>query len=189
MSDPVQQTAAGKVLWHFLISLDGFVAGPGHNMDFMAWTSVRDGLHQEYIETTGAVLAGRDGFDGAIRDARPYGGAWKGPIFVLTHHPEDARPAEDVTFLSCPVEEAVRIGLEAAQGKNLEVFSPNIGKQLLALGLIDEIDIHLAPVLLGDGIRLYDVPGADIVHLRRDGDGPSRTVDLRYRPVGEAPGD
>jgi hypothetical protein len=47
---------------------------------------VREGLLQEYIEATGAILAGRDGFDGAIRDKPPYGGVWQGPIFVLTHH-------------------------------------------------------------------------------------------------------
>jgi dihydrofolate reductase len=102
---------------------------------------------------------------------------------VLTHHPEDARAAEDVTFLSCPVEEAVRIGLDAARGKNLQVFSPTIGRQLLQRGLIDEIDIHIAPELLGDGVRLYDAPGGDLVHLERDGDDPSLSADLRYRPV------
>src|SRR3954462_11258070 len=144
MLDTEPQIADGKVLWHFLMSLDGFVAGPNHEMDWMTGTSVRPGLHAEYIETTGAVLAGRSGFDSAIGDSRPYGGAWQGPIFVLTHHPEDARPAGDVTILSCPVEEAVQIGLEAARGKNLEVFSPTIGKQLLDLGLVDEIDVHLA---------------------------------------------
>lgn len=182
MNDPTPQTPAGKVLMHFLVSLDGFVAGPEHNMDFMGRTTVRDGLHREYIETTGAILAGRDGFDSAIGDHRPYGGTWKGPIFVLTHHLDDAKPAEDVTFLDCPVDEAVRIGLEAAQGKNLEVFSPTICKQLLQLGLIDEIDIHIAPVLLGDGIRLYDVAGGDFLHLQREGNAATRTVDLRYRP-------
>ena len=61
-------------------------------MDWMTDISVRAGLHAEYIETTGAVLAGRDGFDSAIGDSRPYGGAWEGPIFVLTHHP---RPFQD----------------------------------------------------------------------------------------------
>jgi dihydrofolate reductase len=180
---PPPQTAAGKVLMHFAVSVDGFVAGPRHDMRFTERTTVRDGLHREYVETTGAILAGRTGFDSAIGDSRPYGGAWQGPIFVLTHHPEDARPAEDVTFLSCPVDEAVRIALEAAQGKNVEVFSPTICAQLLRLGLIDEIDIHIAPVLLGDGIRLYDALGGHPLHLRRDGDTPTRTVDLRYQPT------
>jgi dihydrofolate reductase len=177
------QTAGGKVCLHFAMSVDGYVAGPGHSMDFLAGATNRPGLVEEYVETTGAVLAGRDGFDSAIGDARPYGGAWQGPIFVLTHHPEDARPARDVTFLSCPVEEAVRIGLEAAQGKNLEVFSPTIGKQLLDLGLVDEIDVHLAPVLLGDGIRLYDSPGGAPRHLERVGTDPTRTASLRYHPA------
>ena len=102
-----------------------------------------------------------------VGDHRPYGGAWDGPIFVLTHHPEDATPADGVTFLNCGPAEAVRIGLAAAGGKNLEVFSPTIGRQLLDLGLIDEIDIHIAPVLLGDGIRLYRQP-------RRRPDPPAR---------------
>ena len=55
------------------------------------------GPGREYVETTGAVLGGRDGWD-AASDSRPYGGAWGGPIFVLTHHPEDATPADGVTF-------------------------------------------------------------------------------------------
>jgi dihydrofolate reductase len=186
MHDPPPQRAAGKVNLAFTMSLDGFVAGPGHSMEFLHATTTRPGLVDEYIAATGAVLAGRDGFDSAIGDSRPYGGAWKGPIFVLTHHPDDARPAADVTILSCSVEEAVRIGLEAARGKNLQVFSPTIGRQLLHLGLVDEIDIHIAPVLLGDGIRLYDVPGAAIIDLQRDGDIPTLAANLRYRPVRKA---
>jgi dihydrofolate reductase len=100
MRDPEPQTAAGKVHLAFMMSLDGFVAGQGHTMDFMDRATVREGLLQEYIEATGAVLAGRDGYDSAIGDSRPYGGAWKGPIFVLTHHPEDARQGEDITILA-----------------------------------------------------------------------------------------
>lgn len=71
-----------------------------------------------------------------------------------------------MTFLDCDVAEAVRIGLEAAGGKNLEIFSAAIGRQLLQRGLIDEIDLHIAPVLLGDGIRLYDNPGGAPVPAR-----------------------
>ncbi len=148
------------MLFHFAMSLDGFVAGPNHEMDWMTGVSVRPGLHDEYIKTTGAILGGRNGWDQAIGGSRPYGGAWEGPIFVLTHHPEDAMPADGVTFLNCGPAEAVRIGLAAAGGKNLEVFSPTIGRQLLELGLIDEIDLHIVPVLLGDGIRLYDNPAS-----------------------------
>jgi dihydrofolate reductase len=172
---------SGQVLMHFCMSLDGFVAGPNHDMSFMNRSTAREGLHREYIETTGAVLAGRSGFDSAIGDSRPYGGAWTGPIFVLTTHPEDATPTDDITFLSCSVEEAVTIALAAANGKNVEVFSPTICAQLLARGLIDEIDIHIAPVLLGQGIRLHEATGGQLLHLLHDSDEPTRTVDLRYR--------
>ncbi len=81
--------------------------------------------------------------------------------------------------------EAVRTGLEAAGGKNLEVFSPTIGRQLLERGLIAEIDLHVAPVLLGDGIRLFDNPGGAPVRLELlNGDDPSAAVNLRYHAVG-----
>ena len=80
----------------------------------------------------------------------------------------------------------MQIALAAADGKNLEVFSPTIGRQLLGLGLIDEIDLHIVPVLLGDGIRLYDNPGREPVRLHRVGEGdPMAAVNVRYRPASE----
>ncbi|MFI6459993.1 dihydrofolate reductase family protein [Streptomyces sp. NPDC050538] len=185
LADTGRQTAAGKALWHFTMSLDGFVAGPGHAMDWMTGFSFRAGLVEEYAATTGAVLGGRDGFDAFPDAGRVYGGAWQGPVFVLTHHPDDAPAAPGVTFLDCDVAEAVRIGLEAAGGKNLEVLSPTIGRQLLERGLIDEIDLHIVPVLLGDGIRLYDNPGGAPVRLGLlNGDDHAAAVNVRCRPVG-----
>lgn len=184
MADVLPQTAAGKVLWHFTMSLDGFVAGPGHAMDWMAGISSRPGLMQEYAATTGAVLGGRDAFEAHPDTSGIYGGAWQGRVFVLTHHPDDAQPSDRVTFLSCDVAEAVRIGLAAADGKNLEIFSAAIGRQLLERGLIDEIDLHVAPVLLGDGIRLFDNPcGAPVRLELLSGDDPSAAWNVRYRPV------
>jgi dihydrofolate reductase len=177
------QTAAGKVLWHFTMSLDGFVAGPEHTMDWMTGVSFRPGLVEEYAGTTGAVLGGRNGWDAFPDPGGIYGGEWQGPVFVLTHHPEDAQPAAGVTFLNCDVAEAVRIALKAADGRNVEVFSPTIGRQLLEQGLIDEIDLHIAPVLLGDGIRLFDHPGGAPVRLELlHGGDRTAAVDVRYRP-------
>lgn len=182
MRDTTPQVAEGKVLWHFTMSLDGFVAGTNNDHTWMNGVTFRPGLIAEYVATTGAVLGGRKGWD-ATGDDRPYGGAWHGPIFVLTHHPEDARPADRVTFLNCEPAEAVRIALAAADGKNVEVFSPTIGRQLLELGLIDEIDLHIAPVLLGDGIRLYDNPGGAPIPLQPvDPDEAPAVVNVRYRP-------
>ncbi|GAA2841730.1 dihydrofolate reductase family protein [Kribbella solani] len=185
LPDTEPQTAAGKVLWHFSMSLDGFVAGPNHEMGWLAGvTASRPDLIQEYVETTGAVLGGRDGFDAYPDAGTTYGGAWEGQVFILTHHPEDAPPTPDTTFLNCDVAEAVRIGLAAAGGKNLEILSASIGRQLLERGLIDEIDLHIVPVLLGDGVRLFDNPGGSPVRLELlNGDDPSVEINVRYRPV------
>ncbi|MEV0644943.1 dihydrofolate reductase family protein [Phytomonospora sp. NPDC050363] len=181
MDDTDPRTAEGKVLMHFTMSLDGFVAGPGHDMGWMTGDmTARPGLVEEYTSTTGAVLGGRSGYD-ALPGARPYGD-WDGPVFVLTHHPEDAQPAPGITFLSCDVVEALGIAKEAAGDKNVEVFSPTIGRRLLELGLIDEIDLHIAPVLLGDGIRLFDNPGGSPVHLDHVGGEPRAVVNVRLRP-------
>jgi hypothetical protein len=76
LNDTEPQTAGGKVLWHFTMSLDGFVAGPNHEMDWMTGTSSRSGLVQEYVETTGAVLGGRRGWDHFPEASGVYGGAW-----------------------------------------------------------------------------------------------------------------
>jgi dihydrofolate reductase len=183
MRDTTPQTAAGKVLWHFSMSLDGFVAGPAHGMEWMPAATNRAGLVEEYTETTGAVLGGRDGWDAFPDAAAVYGGVWSGPVFVLTHHPEDAETVGDVTFLSCDVAEAVTIARAAAAGKNVEVLSPSIGRQLLERGLLDEIDLHVLPVLLGDGVRLYDNPGASPVPLQFMNGDPLEEVNLRYQPI------
>lgn len=182
MDGTESQVTGGKVFWNFTMSLDGFVAGPNHEMDWMTGFTVRPDLIDEYIANTGAVLGGRDGWD-AFGGGRPYGDAWNGQVFVLTHHPEDATPADGVTFLNCGPAEAVRIALAAAGGRNLGVLSPNIGAQLLELELIDEIDIFIAPILLGDGIRLYNNPGTEPIRLRLlDNDDPAAAVHVRYRP-------
>ncbi len=90
----------GKALWHLTMSLDGFIAAPNHEMGWMAGLSFTPGLVDRYVAGTGAILAGRRGFDAGIDndpDAAPYGGAWSGPIFVLTHHPKDAAPHDGIT--------------------------------------------------------------------------------------------
>jgi dihydrofolate reductase len=155
-------------------------------MDWMSGLSFSPGLVDKYAASTGAILAGRrwhDAFAG-IPEAAPYGGQWNGSLFVLTHHPEDVAPDPDITVLNGDVAEAVEIGLAAADGKNLVVFGADIARQCLALGLIDEFAVHLAPVMLGDGVRLFDCPGVAPVRWERIHDGDAaEVVDLRYRPA------
>jgi dihydrofolate reductase len=157
-----------NVIWHVTMSVDGFIAGPDHSMEWAFRASGRDPtagrnpLGDAIRDQTGAILAGRRWYDVATERydgvAGIYGGAWSGPVFVLTHWP----PANDPTvrFLSTGVEEAVATARAAAGSKNLEIFGANTAQQCLEAGLLDEIVIHLAPVLLGDGVRLYGAPGA-----------------------------
>ncbi|WP_020661932.1 dihydrofolate reductase family protein [Amycolatopsis benzoatilytica] len=180
----------GKVLWHVAMSLDGFVAGEGHAMDWMSGVNVAPGVHEAAIARIGAILGGRRGFDAAVAKApgqvgkQPYGGGWTGPIFVLTHHPDDAPAENGITFLDCGLREAVETGLEAAGGKDLELHSQDIARQCLELGLVDEFAVHLLPVMLGSGVRLFDNPGGQPVRWQRIWDGdPVRAVDLRYAPA------
>lgn len=75
------------------------------------------------------------------------------------------------------------IARRAAGGKNVEVLSPTIGRQLLERGLLDEIDLHVLPVLLGEGIRLYDQPGGAPLPLEFVNGDPLEEINLRYRPT------
>ncbi|MDH2413810.1 dihydrofolate reductase family protein [Nocardioides sp. CER19] len=175
------EASLGKVVCHFTMSLDGFVAGPGHDMSWLAGVTVPPGLIDRYVASTGAIVAGRRGWQEVIGTHRPYGGKWSGPVFVLTHHPVNGHVEDGVTYVD-DLRSALAQARAAAGAKNVEIFSPGIGKQALELGLLDEFDLHVAPVLLGDGVRLYEAPGATPVALRHS-DGSRSVVDLRLVPA------
>ena len=110
----------GKVLYHVTMSLDGFIAGPGDAIDgvFNVPRAEPSPVAAEVIRTTGAILAGRRLYDLGISQSggKPYGGAWIGPVFVLTvltHQPFEKPPDLDpsVRFLSGSVQEAVATAL------------------------------------------------------------------------------
>ena len=172
-------------LWHTTMSLDGFIAGPDHAMEWAFEYDADSPVVTEMIETTGAIVAGRNWYDIATDryDGRQgiYGGAWDGPVFVLTHRPPADAGDPGITFVRGDVHDALARAREAAGGKNVEVFGADTARQFLTAGLIDEIVIHLAPVLLGDGVRLHGGPGVARVPLRRTHVAESGDlVDLRF---------
>ena len=173
----------GKVLWHVTMSLDGFVAGPGDDMGW-AYDAGPNETAANVIRTTGALVVGRRSYEVEDRDRRGfYGGAWTGPFFVLTHDAPAAVPEWMTgTFVNDGIEDAVARAKEAADEKNVVVLGADVARQCIELGLLDEIVVHLAPVLLGDGVRFYGSPGAERVALERIGAGRSGTLtDLRFR--------
>jgi dihydrofolate reductase len=160
-----------KTTWHVTMSLDGFIAGPEHTMDWAFGHGDAPNAIADSVRTsTGAILAGRAWHDVAMERydgvAGIYGGARSGPVFVLTNRPDD-QPGEGVTFISGRIEDAVATTKEAAGGRDIEVFGATIATQVLEAGLLDEIVVHVAPLLLGDGVRLYGSRGSKRVGLER----------------------
>ena len=172
-------TVTGKVVVNRVMSLDGFIAGPGHAMDWIFEYMTADTV-PEVMAATGAMLIGRGTYEVAKgmadQDAAYDGGAQ----FVLTHNPP-AEPDPAVTFLTCGLEEAVATARSAAGGKNLEILGADVAAQCLQRGLVDEILVYVLPVLLGDGVR-FSPPSLDRVDLEPFSNTQSGAVTvLRFR--------
>jgi dihydrofolate reductase len=183
-------TGNGKVVVNRSMSLDGFIAGPGHAMDWIfdfvapdaAWLT-------ETAAATGAMLIGRRTDEVGSRieadqergtASRGEGYPFSGPRFVLTHRPPDP-PDPDVTYLTGDIGEAVATALDAAGGRNLEILGANVAGQCLQRGLVDEILVYVLPVLLGDGIR-FSSPGLARIDLEPVSSTQSGAVTiLRFR--------
>jgi dihydrofolate reductase len=170
---------------HHTISLDGFVAGPDDSIDWAFAFGEPTSLADETMRRIGAILAGRrwyelakerwDGVDGI------YGGEWDGRVFVLTH-----RPAEDddsrISFVSGGIKQAVGAAQESAGDKDVGIFGGSLTRQCLDAGLLDEIVLHVAPVLLGSGVGLFGESGAEEIELERVSVGEAaQLTDLHFR--------
>jgi RibD C-terminal domain len=154
-------TGNGKVVVNRSMSLDGFIAGPGHAMDwvfdFVAPDEFPDiaAAPAPSSSAGGPTRVGKRGIETARRgkiSGEDYGGGWSGPEFVFTHRPPDP-PDPAVTFLTGDIGEAVATARSAAGGKNLEILGADVAGQCLRRGLVDEILVYVLPVLLGDAIR------------------------------------
>jgi dihydrofolate reductase len=173
------------------MSLDGFIAGPGHDM---SWTGgaeydTSSQFADEAARSTGAVLAGRGWYEVASADeggavAGIYGGAWSGPVLVLTHHPE--RLASDATVEAVSdLEAALARAEELAGDRAVSIFGASVARQVLALRRLDEIIVQVVPVILGDGVRLFGEAPAPQAKLKRTHVGSTGTLtDIRFRVVG-----
>lgn len=188
----------GKVAWGFTSSIDGFLAGPGHDMSwFDALEPLPPGITERMAEAVGVIISGRNGYDAAKaqkdeRDettAEAYGGAWSGTEFILTHRPEELAGDSSVTALNCGVVEAVRRAQQIAGDKEVQIISADIARQALEHDLIDELQVFVAPVMLGDGIRIFEVPGGRRYDWELTGiiEGAERSFGRTYRPRRSGP--
>ncbi len=183
----------GKVATGLTMSLDGFIAGPNDGpgqplgqggMRLFDWYSSGDtdyempgtemvfrvspasaDLLREAHGTMGAFVTGRRTFDIA--------NGWGGspplgvPSFVVTHTvPQEwVYEGSPFTFVTDGVESAIQQARAVAGGKTVAVGAASLAQQCLKLGLLDEIQIHLVPVLLGEGVRLFDHLGGETIEL------------------------
>jgi dihydrofolate reductase len=179
----------GKVIWHTTMSLDGYIADQN---DDITWAFGHGGslapTLDEIVDRTGAVLMGRRLYDlGATGspEVKLYGGAYTGPVFVVTHRPpgpSGGETGDDVTFVSTGVHDAVREARAAADGRDVIVMGASVASQCLAEGLVDELLIHQVPVLLGRGVRLYEGPARHPFNLETIQVTPQDQItNLRYR--------
>jgi dihydrofolate reductase len=165
------------------MSLDGFVAGPNQSEENPLGEGGLEGgevnasseVVQESLENIGATVMGRNMFGGrGAWGDEPWEGWWGDdppfhtPVFVVTHHarePLAKSGGTTFTFVTDGIESALEQAREAAAGKDVALGGgANVAQQFLRAGLIDEMTIHLVPVLLGDGARMFD--GLDAVDAR-----------------------
>jgi dihydrofolate reductase len=161
-----------KVFLDMAMSLDGFVAGLGNeDKGLYDWYFSPSGdaefVKNELIERTGAMILGRrvfgneaDGFD------TPY----KVPHFVLTHESRKTvdRGGMQFIFVADGIESALEKAKAAAGDKDVCIAGgASTAQQFLKAGLLDELQIHLVPVLIGEGLRLLDGLGSESIKLEK----------------------
>ena len=201
------EAISGLVVIEMSMSLDGFVAGPDDDMDhkmgkrggdhvfdwlgsgkvaypagsFLKPEGPNRALVQEMYDRYGAFVSGRRTYDltEGWGGRHPLNGI---PGFILTHNPDPAPPRGETqfTFVTDGIESAIRQATAAAAGKDVYLLGASPGQQALAAGLVDELLIHVAPILLGAGVRMFDnlgereigleqvqaTPGPHVAHLR-----------------------
>ena len=182
----------GKVTFNMTMSLDGFVAGPNDGPEnglgdggdgLFTWyfsgdteVPISDGnmvlkvskqsaeLLNEAFSMYGAGVWGRRTFDIAHAwDGHPPGR----PCFIVTHNvPQEwVKEGSPFTFVTDGVESAIRQAKEVSGNKDVVICTPSILQQCLKAGLVDEIHVDVAPILLGGGVSLFDHFGSGPINL------------------------
>jgi dihydrofolate reductase len=158
-------------------------------------TGPDDDLIRESFDANGAIIMGRKMYSGGSGpwEDDPNAMGWWGdtppfgvPVFVLTHHEREPLEMEGGTtfhFVTDGIETALEQARGAAGSKNVGVAGgASVAQQYLKAGELDELLIHVAPILIGDGVRLFDDPGPDQVELECIEATQSPAVThLRYR--------
>jgi dihydrofolate reductase len=187
-----------KIFTHMTMSLDGFIADPDDGIDdLFDWYGAGDvvvpsanesisltvdeasaGVLRDLTGNVGALVSGRRLFDltDGWGDNHPVGA----PVVVVTHRtPENPDRWPRTTFAG-DVEQAVERAREIAGGKDVTIASASIAQQAVTLGLVDEVCVSLAPVLLGEGIPYFANLGGRVLLEDPVAVQGRRALHLRY---------
>jgi dihydrofolate reductase len=153
----------GKVIGGMTHSVDGFVSDSTGDVSrlYPDLAELRNTeMLQEEIRTTGAVVMGRRSYNMGDPDTFAENYEFQVPIFVVTHDIPEKKPKETekltITFVTEGVESAVAQAKAAAGDKDVMLIGASINQQCINLGLCDELHIGIMPVLLGEGLRLFE---------------------------------
>ena len=173
-----------KVVCEISMSLDGFITGPNvragngmgdggdrlHDWRFDAKTETDAAIVDKIYASTGAVVLGKRMFDVGFEpwgDPPPFGMT----VFVVTHEEREPLPMQGgttYTFVTDGIDAALALARAAAGGKNVGIWGgADIIRQYLQAELLDEMQLHLVPILLGNGIRLFEGFDPEGIELRR----------------------
>jgi len=197
--ETTQETGVSASVLYMSMSLDGYIAGPndepgnpggdgfgrlhdwyGDSQPSGAGPSKASAEFLDEMNATGAVLAGRR----TVEQVDHYNGHHHGvPIFVPSHRPPGPSVANYplVTYVSDGIESAMAQAKAAAGDQNVLVHGAYTAQRALEAGVLDELQIHQIPVLLGQGLRMFDVlPSPVELDVVRVIDTPQATH-IRYR--------
>lgn len=191
----------GRVILDMSMSLDGFIAGAnvgkeypmgvnGESLHTWIFNTPKDKVdvevEREMFAKTGAVILGNRTFEVGVD---LWGDVpFPAPSFVLTHKGRETliKKSGTFTFVTDGIESALQQAQAVAGDKDVRLMGAEIAQQFLSAGLIDEIQINHVPILLGDGVRLFEQLGIKNSLLEKDRvlDSPHATH-IRYRVLKE----
>lgn len=191
----------GQVVFDMSMSLDGFVAASERTADeplgaggevLHRWAMAADpadaaAVAESGADRLGALVAGRRTYDESIRwwGADGPTGPRRLPLFVVTHQIPDEVPSDSVyTFVTDGPEIALSKALDAAGEADVAIMGgPDLGRQYLARGLVDEIGVHLVPVLFGTGTPMFSMLDGHIALEPVEVIPAPSATHLRYRVI------